>query len=196
MLTPMWMSVHWPRLFMRTNHTIHLWHHVSTNLTVILWKMVGQYLILNIVPNNFMVGTGWKVWCDQPMSLPLLKLQMYILFIINEYKDICVWTMLRLCKNSSCKWWWGLLSNDEDCKLFHKFVPYKPLVTFSQRGQVSQTPNLYSRVSIFRASKYPTLHTKLWIQWPKVIPSGETRDLSGQSLHPFSATTFKIKSTQ
>ena len=30
---------------------------------------MGQHLFLNIIPSNFTVGTGWKVWCDRAMSL-------------------------------------------------------------------------------------------------------------------------------
>ena len=28
---------------------------------------MGQHLILNTIPNCFIVGTGWKVWCDWGM---------------------------------------------------------------------------------------------------------------------------------
>ena len=28
---------------------------------------MGQRLLLNIIPNNFTVGTGRKVWCDRGM---------------------------------------------------------------------------------------------------------------------------------
>jgi hypothetical protein len=35
-----------------------------------MWKVMGQHLFLNIIPNNFMMArTGWKVWCDRDMSL-------------------------------------------------------------------------------------------------------------------------------
>ena len=30
--------------------------------------MVGEHLLMNIIPNNFSVETGWKVWCDRDMS--------------------------------------------------------------------------------------------------------------------------------
>ena len=30
--------------------------------------MVGQHLFMNIIPNDFTDGTGWKVWCDWNMS--------------------------------------------------------------------------------------------------------------------------------
>ena len=33
--------------------------------TVIVWKMVGQHLFLNIIPKNFTAGIGWKLWCDR-----------------------------------------------------------------------------------------------------------------------------------
>ena len=49
-------------------HTNHLWHHPSTSLAVIMWKVMGQHLFLDIIPNNFTVGTGRKVWCDQAMN--------------------------------------------------------------------------------------------------------------------------------
>jgi hypothetical protein len=34
-----------------------------------MWKVVGRHLFLNTIPNNFLGRTGWKVWCDQGMSL-------------------------------------------------------------------------------------------------------------------------------
>jgi hypothetical protein len=40
------------------NHTNHIWHHPSTYLTVIVWKMMGQHLFLNIIPDNFTIGAG------------------------------------------------------------------------------------------------------------------------------------------
>ena len=51
------------------DHTDHFWHHPSASPAVIVWKMVGQHLFLNIIPNNFTGGTGPKVWCDRDMSV-------------------------------------------------------------------------------------------------------------------------------
>ena len=28
-------------------------------------NVVGQHLLLNIIPNNFIVGNEWKIWCDR-----------------------------------------------------------------------------------------------------------------------------------
>ena len=36
----------------------------SASPNVIMWKLLDQYLFLNIVPNNFTAGTGWKFWRD------------------------------------------------------------------------------------------------------------------------------------
>ena len=44
-------------------------HHPSVSTLIIVWKVVGQHLFMNIIPNNFTVGTERKVWCDQGMSL-------------------------------------------------------------------------------------------------------------------------------
>ena len=85
--------------------------------------------------------------------------------------------------------------NEEECKLFHGFILCNYLVTFfslffflSPKRRVSQTPYLYSRVSLIRASKSFTLIrmcTKRLTQWHlKVIASGVKHHLSSQPLHP------------
>ena len=49
----------------RAYHTGHLRHHPSAPPTVIMWKVVGQHLFLNIIPNNFTAGSER---CDQGMK--------------------------------------------------------------------------------------------------------------------------------
>ena len=44
--------------------TSHFGHNSSASLAVIVWKMVDQHLVLNIIPSNFTTWTGHKVWCD------------------------------------------------------------------------------------------------------------------------------------
>ena len=56
---------------LRAKHTDEFRHHPSTSPVIIVWKIVGQHLILNIIPINFMVEIGRKVWCDGGiMSVP------------------------------------------------------------------------------------------------------------------------------
>ena len=57
-------------LVSRANHTNHFWHHLSASLSVIVWKVAGQHLFLNIIPNNFTTRTEWKGWCDRGMIGP------------------------------------------------------------------------------------------------------------------------------
>ena len=45
------------------DRTSHFWHHMSPSPVVIMWKVVGQHLILNIIPNNFTVGIRREVCC-------------------------------------------------------------------------------------------------------------------------------------
>ena len=45
------------------------WHHPLTSLIVIVWKVLGEHLFLNIIPGNFMVETGRRFWYDRGMSL-------------------------------------------------------------------------------------------------------------------------------
>ena len=42
-------------------------HHPSASPAVIVRKVVGHHLFLNIIPINFTARTEWKVWCDQGM---------------------------------------------------------------------------------------------------------------------------------
>ena len=49
------------------DHTGQFRHHTLTSPAVIVWKVVDQHLFLNIIPINFMAGTGRKVWCDRDM---------------------------------------------------------------------------------------------------------------------------------
>ena len=51
------------------DHTGQFRQHPSASLVVIVWKVVCQHLFLNMIPNNFMARTGWKVWCDWGMNL-------------------------------------------------------------------------------------------------------------------------------
>ena len=48
----------------RGYHTGQFRHHPSAYPTIIVWKVVGQHLILNIIPNKFTFRTRHKVWCD------------------------------------------------------------------------------------------------------------------------------------
>ena len=54
------------------DHTNHFRYHPLASSAVIMWKVVDQHLILNIIPNNFTAGTKRKVWCDQNMTPPPL----------------------------------------------------------------------------------------------------------------------------
>ena len=65
------------------------WHHQSTSPAVIVWKVVGQHLSLNIIPNSFKSGTGRKNWCDRGMKSPLAH--------------SLAWPLLRLLLG----WGWG-----------------------------------------------------------------------------------------
>ena len=47
------------------DHTGQFRHHPLASPAAIVWKVVGQHLFLDIIPNSFTVGTGRKVWCDQ-----------------------------------------------------------------------------------------------------------------------------------
>jgi len=51
------------------DHNGHLWHHLSTSLAAIVWKVVGQHLFLNIFPRNFTARTKQRVWCHWGMSV-------------------------------------------------------------------------------------------------------------------------------
>ena len=42
-------------------------HHPLTSPAVIVKKVVGHHLFMNIIPNNFMARTEQKVWCDRGM---------------------------------------------------------------------------------------------------------------------------------
>ena len=65
------------------DHTGQLRHHPSTSSAVIVWKVVGQHLILNIIPNNFTVGTKQRVWCDQGMCLgPFVWASLFGLYFV------------------------------------------------------------------------------------------------------------------
>ena len=51
------------------DHTNQFRHHPSAYLVVTMWKVVGQHLFLNIIPNNLMPWTGEKALCDRGMRL-------------------------------------------------------------------------------------------------------------------------------
>ena len=55
------------RLFLklRADHTGQFRHHPSASPAVIVRKVVGHHLFLNIIPNNFTARTERKVWCDR-----------------------------------------------------------------------------------------------------------------------------------
>ena len=58
-----------------TDHTGHFRHHPLASLVVIVWKLVGQRLFLNIIPNNFLARTRRIVWCELIDPPPLCHLQ-------------------------------------------------------------------------------------------------------------------------
>jgi hypothetical protein len=41
----------------RVDHTNEFRHRLWASLDVIVRKVEGQYLFMNIIPNNFMIGT-------------------------------------------------------------------------------------------------------------------------------------------
>jgi hypothetical protein len=51
------------------DHTNHFSHRPSTSSTVIVWKVVGWHLFLDIILINFTAETRHKVWCDRGMSI-------------------------------------------------------------------------------------------------------------------------------
>ena len=53
----------------RADHTGQFRHHPSASPALIVRKVVGHHLFLNIIPNNFTVRTERKVWCDRGMRL-------------------------------------------------------------------------------------------------------------------------------
>ena len=36
---------------------------------IMVQKVMGQHLFLNIIPNNFTAATKWRCWCDRDMKL-------------------------------------------------------------------------------------------------------------------------------
>ena len=66
------------------DHTGQFWHHPSASPTLIVWKVVGQHLFLNIIPTNFMARTKQKSWCDWGMSLRNNRLRN----ITNHFRGI------------------------------------------------------------------------------------------------------------
>jgi hypothetical protein len=60
---------HWLNEYWGADHTGQFYHHPPATAAVIMWKVVGQLLFLNIIPSNFTARTGWKVWCDRGMSV-------------------------------------------------------------------------------------------------------------------------------
>ena len=58
--------VKWPS---RADHIGRFQHHPSASpAIIIMWKVVGQHLFLNLIPGNFIAGTKQKVWCDRGMT--------------------------------------------------------------------------------------------------------------------------------
>ena len=49
------------------DHTRQFRHHPSASPAVIVRKVVGHHLFLNVIPNNFTAKTERKVWCDRGM---------------------------------------------------------------------------------------------------------------------------------
>ena len=53
-------------------HSLYVWgvdhtSHVLAYVAVMMWKVVGRRLFLNVIPNNFTATTGQKVCCDWAM---------------------------------------------------------------------------------------------------------------------------------
>jgi hypothetical protein len=70
--------------------------HPSASLVVIVWKAVGRHLVLNIIPNKFMVGTRQEVWCDQGMSpdnfnLPISSICPRLNVSCSFYSPLHIW---------------------------------------------------------------------------------------------------------
>jgi hypothetical protein len=55
------------------NHIGPLRHHPLASPAVMVGKVVGRDLFLNIISNNFTAGSRQKVWCDQGMREMLLQ---------------------------------------------------------------------------------------------------------------------------
>ena len=55
-------------------------HHPSASPAVTMWKVVGQHLFLNIIPNDFIARTGWKVCCDRVLSRWRKSTETYCIF--------------------------------------------------------------------------------------------------------------------
>ena len=56
------------------DHTEQFRHHPSASPAVIVRKVAGHHLFLNIIPSNFTARTERKVWCDRGMrgnNLPI-----------------------------------------------------------------------------------------------------------------------------
>ena len=56
-------SYHWG-----ADHTGQFRHHPSASPAVIVRKVVGHHLFLNIIPSNFTTRIERKVWCDRGMT--------------------------------------------------------------------------------------------------------------------------------
>ena len=49
----------------RADHTGQFRRHSLASPAVIVRKVVGHHLFLNIIPNNFTARTERKIWCDR-----------------------------------------------------------------------------------------------------------------------------------
>ena len=97
-------------------HTGQFEHHPSASSAVIVWKVVGQHLFLNIVPNNYTARTGRKVWCDRGMSLSTTALNRH--GYTHTYTEIHIHTRMlsahqsttaspRTVPPTTSQWLWG-----------------------------------------------------------------------------------------
>ena len=50
-----------------------------------VWKVVGQHLVLNIIPNNFTARTRRKFWCDRGISLSLSQITALLILFTGDY---------------------------------------------------------------------------------------------------------------
>ena len=55
---------------------------------VAVWTVVALHLFLNINPNNLMIETGRKVWCDRGMGLAQ---KWYTSFFVLHFKKQFHW---------------------------------------------------------------------------------------------------------
>ena len=78
-----------------TDHTGHFRHHPLASLVVIVWKLVGQRLFLNIIPNNFLARTRRIVWCEliDPPPFVISKPHGRQTIVCEMFICYCLWIL-------------------------------------------------------------------------------------------------------